>query len=136
MDAAGDYVNAETILALVCDASEHGVSVTSAWLNIILHFDHKKNVTEKTSNADLVIEIADVYGSDTEDGDIECDGDEALPRLQKQPECLTVALHVPHNSGHLTEECNKAFYNCQRRLRDEKRQTMTQRTISNHFMMK
>lgn len=52
LDATGDDGDAETLSAMELDAQNHGVSVSSAGLNEIIHVDGEEDVTEEVSNVD------------------------------------------------------------------------------------
>lgn len=74
MDATSNEGAAETLCAMASDAQKHGVSVTPAWLNEVLHVNGEDDTIQKVSDEDLAEEIAGVYESNIKDEDTECNG--------------------------------------------------------------
>lgn len=95
-----DGGDTETLSAMERDAQGHEVFVSLARLNVILHVAGENDLMVEVSNAYLAKAITCVHGSDTKDGDTECDVDEDLSELQTQPESPTLACSVFHNSEH------------------------------------
>lgn len=107
-----DDGDAETLDDLPFDAQKHGVPISWAWLDDILHVKEEVNITEEMLRANLTREIPNVHERTTADENIKCGDNEALPGLQAKLESLTLDHSVSYNRENRKEECNKASYNC------------------------
>ena len=79
----------------------------------------------------------EVAGVDTvaqsSDGEDSVEVDDSMMTTAQELECLAIARSILERHGVLGEEGRKAFGTSQRLLREEKRASMVQTKISDHF---
>lgn len=119
------------------DAEEHNVAYTRAGLENLLHPDGEDDIEENVGVEELRYEVAGVdIVTQSSDGEESVEVDDSMMTTAQELECLAIARSILERHGVLGEEGRKAFGTSQRLLREEKRASMVQTKISDHFSTK